>query len=180
MKRLIVLLAIFSLFPTGEGSAQSCLPEGIEFQTQASIDSFQINFPGCIEIEGGVTIIGEEIMNLDGLLGLSSIGGTLMIGQQWFEDYYTNDELVSLKGLDSLHSIGGDLRIFYNSGLVTLNGLEKLSAVNGNMSIGANPSLESLNGLKSLTAIGGKISISNNFALTDISALAEGDRKSVV
>lgn len=170
---------MLSFFLTKEGAAQSCLPEGIEFFSQGEIDSFSINFPGCTKIEGGVTIEGEEITNLDGLLGLSSIGGTLLIGQQWFDDYYTNDELFSLKGLDSLHSIGGDLRILYNSGLVTLNGLEKLSSVNGNMVIGANPSLESLDGLKSLDTLGGDISISNNFALTNLSALAEGGLSSL-
>lgn len=174
MKRPLFLLAILSLFLTKEGPAQSCLPEGIEFLSQAEIDSFSINFPGCTEIEGGVTIQGEEIMNLDGLLGLASIGGDLLIGQQWFEDYYTNNELLSLKGLDSLHSIGGDLRIIYNLSLGALNGLEKLSSIDGNLSIGANPLLESLNGLKSLTSIGGDISISNNFALINIKELGEG------
>ena len=33
-----------------------CLPEGITFSTQAEIDNFQTNYPGCTEIEGDVVI----------------------------------------------------------------------------------------------------------------------------
>ena len=33
-----------------------CLPQGIIFTIQAQIDSFQVNYPGCTEIEGYVEI----------------------------------------------------------------------------------------------------------------------------
>jgi hypothetical protein len=36
--------------------SQGCLPEGITFTTQAQIDSFQINYPGCNAVEGNVII----------------------------------------------------------------------------------------------------------------------------
>ncbi len=39
--------------------AQSCLPDGITFETQAQIDSFQVNYPGCTEVEGNV--VGNEV-----------------------------------------------------------------------------------------------------------------------
>jgi hypothetical protein len=55
MNRLILVTGLV-LFLQATGFSQSCLPEGIVFQTQGQIDSFQINFPGCIHIEGGVTI----------------------------------------------------------------------------------------------------------------------------
>jgi hypothetical protein len=45
----------------------TCLPEGINFTTQAQIDNFQTNYPGCTEIEGDVLILGSNITNLTGL-----------------------------------------------------------------------------------------------------------------
>lgn len=57
--------------------AQSCLPDGITFTTQAQIDSFQINYPGCTEIEGSVDIYSDDIQNLQGLSVVTSIGGSL-------------------------------------------------------------------------------------------------------
>lgn len=74
---LFILITInISLF-TIHGFSQSCLPEGITFNTQEQIDSFQVNYPGCTEIEGGVLIEGTDIENLDGLEVITSIGGYL-------------------------------------------------------------------------------------------------------
>lgn len=61
----------------GAVSAQPCLPNGITFNTQTQIDSFQINFPNCTEIEGDVLIEGNEITNLDSLDVLTSVYGNL-------------------------------------------------------------------------------------------------------
>ena len=58
-----ILLSALSLFISTIVISQSCLPEGIEFTTQEQIDNFQTDYPGCIEIEGDVTIIGYEISN---------------------------------------------------------------------------------------------------------------------
>jgi len=81
----------------------NCLPEGIELETQASIDNFQINYPGCTEIEGDVTIgkwnLNSNITNLADLSLLTAIGGYL--------DIRLNDNLTSLSGLSNLTSVGG-------------------------------------------------------------------------
>jgi hypothetical protein len=95
-----------------------CLTEGIIFSTQEEIDNFQINYPGCVEIEGDVTISGSEITNLDGLNVLTSIWGILTV-----ED---NEILGSLTGLDNLTSIGGSLTILNNDSLNSLSGLENI------------------------------------------------------
>ncbi len=50
MKKVIILLV--ALVWMNGAIAQPCLPEGITFTTQAQIDNFQINYPGCTEIEG--------------------------------------------------------------------------------------------------------------------------------
>lgn len=72
--RTIIFFVLALCFSTIT-SSQSCLPEGITFTTQAQIDSFQINYPGCTEIEGFVQVMGDKISNFDSLIGLTSIGG---------------------------------------------------------------------------------------------------------
>jgi len=61
--------------------AQTCLPNGIAFYSQTEIDNFPTDYPGCTEILGGLTIVGDSssITNLDGLSQLTSI--------QWSNSY---------------------------------------------------------------------------------------------
>jgi hypothetical protein len=144
----IILIAVFMI---SGASAQSCLPDGITFSTQAGIDGFQTNYPGCTQIEGRVIIgsqSGSDITNLNGLNVLTSIGGSLIIG---------GTNLVNLSGLDNLTSIGGDLQtyIFYSYP----------------PSPAGNDSLASFTGLNNLTSIGGKLIISYNVSLTTLSGL---------
>jgi hypothetical protein len=56
----ITLFIVLALFIQVTVSSQPCLPEGIEFTTQAQIDNFQTNYPNCTEIEGDVEINGED------------------------------------------------------------------------------------------------------------------------
>lgn len=170
MQKYFTLFLLFNFFVKGL-FAQSCLPEGIAFNSQAGIDSFPVHYPGCTEIEGDVFIQGDDISNLDGLIGLTSLGGSLVVGWDWLEYFYTNHELVSLKGLDNLHSIAGDLRILNNYSLTNLTGLENLSSVTGDLIISYNYSLESMSGLESLSSIGGYIFIGSNDALTTLAGL---------
>jgi len=76
---LTLLIFHFSLFIV-HSQEQPCLPEGITFETQAQIDNFQENYPGCTMIEGDVNISGPDITNLIGLSSIISIGGILEIG----------------------------------------------------------------------------------------------------
>ena len=164
-----------------------CLPEGISFSTQAEIDSFQVNYPNCVEIEGNATIQGDNITNLNGLSVLISIGGNLKISN--------NDSLSGLTGLNNLSFIGGNLEIYHNHALTSLSGLENLntissmfriescyvlsttagldslSSIGGNVKIYHNDSLLSLEGLSNLTSIGGYLKISNNDVLSVLSGL---------
>jgi len=146
MKNL-ALIFITLLFFQLTTLSQPCLPEGIWFTTQAQIDSFQVNYPGCTEIEGYVGISGDDIINLNGLSVLTYIGGDLWIG--------SNDTLTSLTGLDSLTSIGGNLYIAFYDAPTSLTGLGGLTSVGGDLSIEFNVNLTSLTGLDGLTSIGG-------------------------
>jgi len=85
----------------------SCLPDGVTFTTQAEIDNFQTNYPGCTEIEGNVTINGDDITNLNGLENLTSIGGDLEI--------YYNETLVSLAGLENIQANSIDSLVIINN-----------------------------------------------------------------
>ena len=114
MKRTIILLVV--TIAVNLANAQGCLSEGISFYTQEQIDNFQINYPGCTEIEGDVMIYGSEITNLNGLNILTTIWG-------WFE--IDAISLTSLTGLENLNAIGVGLSI-NSSSLTSLSGLDNL------------------------------------------------------
>jgi len=143
--------------------SQSCLPEGIIFSTQAQIDSFQINYPNCTEIEGDVNISNSNITNLNGLNVLTSIYGHLYIEE--------NSELTSLTGLDNLTYIGGSTKIYRNDTLVSIAGLNNVSYIGGYLSIIVNKNLTNLTGLVNLASIGGYLSIGWNDNLTSLMGL---------
>ncbi len=139
MKKFTLLFALtFIIFATV--SSQSCLPEGIIFLQQAEVDNFQINHPGCTEIEGDVTFNGSGINNLDSLSVLSAIGGNL-----WFLGW---NELDDLTGLDNVTSVGGDLEIDDNEALTSLTGLGNLTSTGGNFQISGNDILTSFPGVE--------------------------------
>ncbi len=123
--------------------AQSCLPEGIIFVNQNQIDSFQINYPNCTEIEGNVFIHGN-LTNLNGLSVLTSIGGELAFIQ--------TTSLLDLTGLNNLTSVGGKLTIHLNWDLTSLNGLENLSTINGRLTVMQNFDLTNIDGLQNLNS----------------------------
>jgi hypothetical protein len=169
MRRIIALLFILLLIQVNI-QAQSCLPEGITFQSQAEIDNFQTNYPNCTEIEGDVFIgfSNSDITNLNGLSGLTSTGGGIYLRG--------NDSLTSLAGLINLIYIGGTLEIgdFVSGGnesLTSLTGLEGLTSIGGGLHILGNESLTSLTGLEGLTSIGGELLIAGNNALISISGI---------
>lgn len=184
MKRFIILL--FTLACThGIAYSQSCLPESIYFSTQNQIDSFQINFPGCIEIEGDVIINGDDITNVDGLSVLTSVWGVFRIsGNNSLSSLEGLGNLTSVGGylrisacavtdlseLENLISVGGDLIIHYNSYLTSLTGLINLDSVGGDLKIVFNPVMINLTGLEGLTSIGGNLNIYSN-ALNSLSGL---------
>lgn len=147
--------------------SQSCLPDGITFQTQEEISNFQTNYPGCTEIEGNVQIEGDEIYNLSGLSVLTSIQGRLR--------FYTCEVLPDLQGLENLTTIGGDLEVYVwpsrTTLLGSLTGLENLTAIGGDLNINGSDKLPNCTGLNSLNTVGGNILIAGNQVLTTLSGL---------
>jgi hypothetical protein len=163
MCKLYILL--ITLLMVNTVSSQSCLPEGIIFSTQTQIDNFQVNNPGCTEIEGNVTIrdnYTSNITNLNGLNVLTSIGGSLYIEM--------NNGLTSLSGLDNISSVAGSMGIQYNPLLVNLTGLGNLITIGEGLNLESNTALASLTGLEKLTSIGGNFSLYEN-AITSMTGL---------
>lgn len=140
---LIVILAL--LLPVSSHS-QSCLPEGITFTTQSQIDSFQINYPGCTEIEGDVLIkYPNSVSNLLGLNSITDIGGELLIS--------ACVGLTTLDGLNKLQNIGGALSIVDNDDLLSVFALQNLRTIGGGLTISWNSRIKSLSGIDSLDAM---------------------------
>jgi acyl-[acyl carrier protein]--UDP-N-acetylglucosamine O-acyltransferase len=160
MKFLTIALCIALL--SHDIIAQTCLPNGIGF-SQESIDNFSINYPGCTQILGSVTIEGGYITNLNGLSALTSIGGNLNV--------YDTDSLTSLMGLSALTTIEGQLYISNNAALTSLTGLDALTNIGGYIEIYNNDALTNLTGLSVLNSTGGYLRIYNNETLTSLTGL---------
>jgi len=145
-------------------SAQTCVAGGIFFASQADIDNFTINYPGCTQILGGVTITGGDIANLDGLSVVASIGGALNIS--------SNPMLTSITGLSALGSVGGGITIQENSMLPNLTGLSGIDAVTGTLRIQSNAALTDISGLTGIESIVGDVVFWNNNALANLTGLS--------
>ena len=146
------------------GITLDCLPFGnYNFNTQAYIDNFQSNFPNCFDLQGNVYIGGDDIVNLNPLNSITSIGGDLT--------FFSNPSLINLTGLNNVTSIGGILHFYHNDSIINLNGLENLQTVGGGASFFENNSLTNFSGLNNLSSIGGQLLIYGNGELTHLTGL---------
>ena len=162
MKRILVFIVAF-VFSTSLFS-QPCYPDGITFSTQTEIDDFHLLNPDCSEIEGDLTISGDDITNVDSLLSVTSIGGDLSIRY--------NTDLSSLEGLSNLNQLGGNLILRNNYSLTSFTGLEGINEVFGNCGVAYNtPFLTNLSGLDGIKIIHGNLRINDNYYLINVSGL---------
>jgi hypothetical protein len=131
----------------GCGITLPCLPYGnYKFFTQADIDNFPSDYPGCTTLGGDVAITGNDIINLDSLNMITSVEGNL--------DIDLTSNLTSFSGLEGLTSLGGYLNIHDNSAITSLAGLEGLTSIGGYLNIHNNAAITSLAGLDNLTSVG--------------------------
>lgn len=145
-------------------NAQTCNLGEITLSSQAEVDDFPTDYPGCTQILGSITISGADITDLSGLFGVTYLEGNLFI-----ED---NPMLNSLAGLESLTTIfQGGFFISNNAVLTSLMGLESLNSIGNEFFIIDNPALTSLTALESLTSIGTLFYSQNNDALTSLEGL---------
>ncbi len=146
--RILLIIIIFLFGHTLQ--SQNCLLSGIVFETQADIDQFATNYPGCTSIDGDVcigqcvNITPTDITNLDGLLQLTAIHGNV--------DIIGNPFLANLNGLKNLTVIDGNFTMKDNPLLTDLSELNVLSTIGGNLTIDHSGKPESI---PSLLRVGG-------------------------
>src|SRR5258708_25875589 len=111
---------------TKANSQLSTTCSGISLTSQAQVDAFPSTY-GCSVINGGLTISGSDITNLDSLYSITQIdgdpGGLSITG---------NPLLKNINGLSSLSNVGyGWVYISNNPSLTNLNGLSSLKQIRG-------------------------------------------------
>ena len=112
-------------------------PVDLTLSRQSQVDSFVINYPGCREILGTLTIAsGSSITNLGRLENIESIGRDLIITE--------NNNALSLNGLRNISSIEGNLVINNNLQIASLVSIQRLRKIGGDLIIGENTMLSSL------------------------------------
>lgn len=171
---LCLLLSAFTY------SARAQVHNGdIVLTTQAAVDNFAYQ-----QVTGTVYILGNDIQNLDGLAGLTQIGGGLFVANNPMLtnvdgladlsqidgalSITNNASLLNLDGLSALEMVGGNVEISNNVSLLNVDGLASLKQVTGKLDISWNAQLAELNGFPMLTSVGEKLLISNNAALLSI------------
>lgn len=148
----------------------------ITLGSQAEVDAFY-----CSEVDGKLTISGNDITNLDALSRLRRVESLVIENNPKLEN------LDGLLNLDSMHGSGmfrtphiADLIIKNNSSLKNIDGLSSLKSIYalsyGQIEIVNNPLLENVDGLSSLNRFyfgrGGGMRISNNAALKNLNGLS--------
>lgn len=175
MKKILILI-ILSLLINSLTFSQSCLPDGIVFDSQNEINNFRSNHPNCTVIEGDVRIHGdikntaEKISYLDSLYVLTAIEGELILEFLSLENF---------SGLQNLEEIGGELMISDCEGPTDLTGFNNLTTISGSLSIIDSDYLENLNGMENLTAIDGDMNIGWNWRLKSLEGIDNIDPESI-
>ncbi len=136
------------------------------FTTQNEIDMAPDVFPGCEEIYRSISINGEDIVNLQGLQDIRSIGSYL---------YINGTRLTDMGGLENLESVGEILKIKENNELQNLDGFEQLQTIGSSLIIQGNDSLTSLEGLSGLASIGQNLTVESNNSLQSLTGLENLD-----
>jgi len=112
----LILTALLTLATATNASAQVCA--SLTLYTQAQVDAVS-----CSSVTGDVYISGSDITNLNGLGGITSVGGNLYIANAAV--------LTNLDGLGGITSVGGNLYIYNAAALTNLDGLGGITSVAG-------------------------------------------------
>lgn len=124
------LLAGLLLLATPSFLAAQCPPD-LWFDSQAEVDAFPATYPTCKNMTGPVLVLGADIVNLDSLRQLRTIGGKLQIEAP---------NLADITGLSGLTRVDGFIHIG-GTALTNLHGLENLKSTGSSFTVGNNPLL---------------------------------------
>jgi uncharacterized repeat protein (TIGR01451 family) len=145
MKKLLyTLFLLTSFFGFGQ-----CPTLPYTFNSQAQVDAFAANFPGCTNLLADITISGSDITSLSGLSQLVSTSSGILI--------FSNELLVDASDLDlDVSSTSSSTMFMYvsdNPVLTTLPNLNQGAQGIDGIAIVNNPNLPDLNGFIGLTSI---------------------------
>jgi hypothetical protein len=165
-KRFLPLL--LAVFASVEAKTQCGGP--ITLATQADVNNFSTNYPGCT-FPTGRFVIGVQpndpnhppVSDINDLTPLSQITG--FGGNQTFVAFTS---LTSLAGLDNVTDVSGDFTVQGNDLLTDLTGLGSLTHVQNLLKIQDNEGLQSLNGLAGGFTNLKSLVIIENDVLTDL------------
>ena len=145
-----------------DDTLECSLNQAVGLTSQAEVDAFASNLPGCNTIPGTLEITGEDVTNLDGLLGIQRIEGNLKLIAPNLED---------ISGLSELLEITGRLNVGYPSGtkIRSLEPLSKLSVLGNGVAIYDNDELLNVDGLSGVTVTALDLWINGNEQLNDLS-----------
>ena len=139
-------------------NAQNCIPVAIVFTTQAQVDAFPNDYPGCTIIDGNVGITGNDITNIDSLSQITKINGSLQI--------LNANGLTNLDGFVNITSINGNLKISFNQSIFNIGIFNSIITIGG-IEITNNSSLFDINTFNSLVQIEGDLLIEGNNNLAE-------------
>ena len=165
MRKILLLpAALFvTLFSFGQ-----CPNDTIYLNSQADIDNFATNYPGCTNLTAAFALqISDQgtgsITNLDGLAQLQSLSSLIIIQH--------NANLQSLSGLSNLIALpGSQTRLINNPQLANLNGFLALGSNGFSLALSQNTGLTSLGGLPSINTLS-FLSIRESPLLVNLSGL---------
>ncbi len=182
-------LLIFIFFAQA-GSAQCPTDSYLFLKTQASVDSFPIQYPNCTAMPNSL-IIGTEVTepandihDLTPLSQLASCGGlriskTALINLQGLSNlestgFFTVSDNLALESLvgTKLETVYGDLTIAGNNKLHNFVGLDSLKFVKSSFKTLLNDSLINFEGLGELSSIAGDLLVSSNPSLESLDGLS--------
>jgi hypothetical protein len=133
--------------------------------SQQDVNGFLVDYPECSNESSGITIFGEDIQNLEGLLGIRKMGSFRILNAPL---------LNSLAGLDSLR-FAGSLNIRYSqSKLQDLSALSELDSV-GLLSLSFNEFITDLSSFQNLEFLN-KLSVEGNGVLSGMNPVINNDK----
>lgn len=144
-------------------SYSQCQPLLLEITSQAQIDNFASQYPGCTRVDGSLRIQGKDIVSLEGLSQIETLMGELEI---------SNTSLTSFYGLHNLDTILTSLNIIENSLITNMSGFEDLEYIHWQLYVYHNPALINFAGLNALTRIRTRLVIEGNNALQNFIGLS--------
>lgn len=117
-------------------------------------------FDGVEQVNGFLWLESNNLLNVDGLNDLVSIGREFRL---------QDNKLINIDGLSKLENVNGYINI-KNNNLKDVNGLTSLNTVNGFIDL-SNNNIENLNGLRNLNNLSGNLVLTGN-NISDYSGLS--------